>query len=205
MLLNLKSKDALFYGWVVVASFLLVGITLYGIHFSFGIFFKSIQSEFNLTRTATSAIASANLLLAGICAFGAGWALDRYGPKTVILLMGSFAGLSLLLTSQTNSLWQLFITYSLLLAIGTGALYVVPTSTISRWFDKKRGLALGIAGSGSGLGTVSMAPFATYLISNFEWRIAYIVVGLIAWLIVIPSSWLLKREPRDIGTLPDGV
>jgi MFS family permease len=205
LLLNWKSKDAVFYGWVVVVSFLLVGITLYGIHFSFGIFFKSIQSEFSLTRTVTSAIASANLLLAGICAFGAGWALDRYGPKTIILLMGLFAGLSLLLTSQTNSLWQLFITYSLLLAIGTGALYVVPTSTISRWFDKKRGLALGIAGSGSGLGTVIMAPFATYLISNFEWRIAYIVVGLIAWLIVIPSSWLLKREPRDIGTLPDGA
>ena len=205
MLSLLRSKDKLFYGWVVVAVLFIVGITLYGIHFSFGFFFKSIESEFHLTRAATSAIASANLMIAGICAFVAGWVLDRYGPKTVILLMGIFAGLSLLLTSQTNSAWQLFITYSLLLSMGTGALYVVPTSTVSRWFNEKRGVALGVAGSGSGLGIVIMAPFATYLISNFDWRIAYIVVGLVAWLIVIPASRLLKRDPREIGALPDGV
>jgi len=119
--------------------------------------------------------------------------------------MGLFTGLSLLLTSQTNSVWQLFITYSLLLSMGTGALYVVPASTISRWFDKKRGLAFGIASSGSGLGTVIMAPFATYLISNFDWRMAYLVIGLIAWLIVIPLSRLLKKDPREIGALPDGA
>ena len=200
-----KSKYTVFYGWVVVVAFFIIGITLYGIHFSFGLFFKSIQSEFDLTRTITSAITSANLLLAGIFSFAAGWILDKYGPKTVVLLMGLFAGLSLLLTSQTHSLWQMFITYSVLLSIGTGALYVVPTSTLSRWFNKKRGLALGIAGSGSGLGILVMAPFATYLISTFEWRMAYIVVGLIAWLVVIPLSLLLKKDPFDIGALPDGI
>ena len=201
----LRLKDKLFYGWVVIVAFFIIGITLYGIQFSFGVFFKSIESEFNLTRTATSAISSANLLLAGGCAFLAGWALDRYGPKAVVLLMGLFTGLSLLLTSQTNSPWQLFITYSLLLSMGTGALYVVPTSTVSRWFDKKRGLALGIAGSGSGLGMVIMAPFATYLIYNFDWRMAYLIIGLIAWLIVLPLSRLLKGDPREVGALPDGL
>ena len=200
-----KYEGKLFYGWVIVTAFFIVNITLYGIHFSFGLFFKSIESEFNLTRTATSSIASANLVLAGICAFAAGWALDKYGPKIVVLLMGIFAGLSLLLTSQTNSAWQLFLTYSLLLSMGTGALYVVPTSTVSRWFNQKRGIALGISGAGTGLGIVIMAPFATYLISSFDWRTAYIVMGLLAWLIVIPVSLLLKREPREIGALPDGI
>ena len=200
-----KSKYTVFYGWVVVVAFFVIGITLYGIHFSFGLFFKSIQNEFVLTRTITSAITSVNLLLAGMFSFAAGWILDKYGPKTVVLLMGLFAGLSLLLTSQTHSLWQLFITYSVLLSIGTGALYVVPTSTLSRWFNKKRGLALGIAGSGSGLGILVMAPLATYLISTFEWRMAYILVGLIAWLVVIPLSLLLKKDPLDIGVLPDGI
>ena len=205
MLSPLGLKDKLFYGWVVVAVFLVSGITLYGIHFSFGIFFKSIESEFSLTRAATSAILSANLLLAGLYSFFAGWALDRYGPKIVVLLMGVFTGLSLLLTSQTGSSWQLFITYSLLLAMGTGALFVVPMSTVSRWFDKKRGLALGMASSGVGLGPLVMAPFATYLIASFSWRVAYIVIGLIAWLIVIPLSRLLRGDPYEIGALPDGV
>lgn len=205
MLSPLRFKDKLFYGWVVVAVFLVIGITLYGIHFSFGVFFKSIESEFSLTRAATSAILSANLLLAGVYSFFAGWALDRYGPRLVVLLMGIFTGLSLVLTSQTNALWQLFITYSLLLAMGTGPLYVVPMSAVSRWFDKKRGLALGLSSVGVGLGTLVMAPFATYLITNFNWHTAYLVIGLIAWLVVIPLSMLLKKEPREVGALSDKV
>jgi MFS family permease len=200
----LNFKDKIFYGWVVVATFLIIGITIYGIHFSFGVFFKSIESEFGLTRAATSAILSVNLLFAGFYSFFAGWALDRYGPKLVVLSMGVFAGLSLVLTSLTNSLWQLFITYSLLLAMGTGPLFVVPMSAVSRWFDKQRGLALGLATLGVGLGTVIMAPFATYLIANFDWHTAYLIIGLIAWLIIVPLSLLLKRNPREVGALPDG-
>ena len=119
--------------------------------------------------------------------------------------MGICAGLSLLLTSQTSAMWQLFLTYSLLLSMGTGAMATVMMSTVSRWFDKKRGLAIGIAGSGSGWGQVFMAPFATYLISNFNWRIALIIIGLITSLIVTPSSRLVKKEPREIDAIPDGA
>jgi len=89
--------------------------------------------------------------------------------------------------------------------VGTGATYVLIISTVSRWFDKRRGLALGIAGLGLGLGTVIMAPFATYLISNFDWRMAYFIIGAIVWLVVIPLSRLLKKDPYEIGALPDGV
>ena len=64
---------------------------------------------------------------------------------------------------------------------------------------------MGIAISGAGFGTAVIAPFATYLISNFGWRVAYIVIGVIAWLIVIPLSRLLKKDPYEIGVLPDGV
>jgi MFS family permease len=205
LLSPLKFKDRFFYGWVVVIVFFATGVIFYGINFSFGVFFKSIESEFSLTRVATSSVLSAQMILAGVFAFFAGWTLDRYGPRLVLLLMGLFAGLSLVLTGQTNSMWQLFLTYSLLLAMGTGAIFVVPMSAVSKWFDKKRGLALGMASAGVGLGPVIMAPFATYLISSFSWRTAYIIIGLSAWLIVIPLSRLLKRDPYEIGALPDGV
>lgn len=205
MLLPLRLKDKLFYGWVMVVAFLIIGTTLWGIRFSFGVFFKSIESEFNLTRTATSAIFSAHMVLGGIFSILGGWAFDRYGPRIITLLMGLFTGFSLVLASQTNSLWQLFITYSLLLSLGISASYVVVASTVSRWFDKRRGLALGIATSGAGLGTVVMAPFATYLISHFTWRMAFLIIGVIVWLIVIPLSRLLKKDPYEIGTLPDGA
>ena len=138
-------------------------------------------------------------------AFLGGWTLDRYGPRVVTFVMGLFAGLSLLLTSQVNASWQLFITFSLLLALGTSAAYPTMMATTARWFDKKRGLAVGIAGIGVGLGPVVIAPFATYLIANFDWRMAYIVVGLIAGVVVTSLSMLLKRDPGEIGVLLDGV
>ena len=201
----LRRTDKIFYGWVIVACFMVIGTTLYGVHFSFGVFFKSIEAEFNLTRASTSSILSVNMILAGLFSFLAGWALDRYGPRVVVLLMGIFTSLSLILTSLTGAAWQLFITYSLLLAMGAGPIYAVPMSAVSRWFDRKKGLALGLSSMGIGLGTVVMAPFATHLITSYSWHMAYLVIGLIALIVVVPLSRLLKRDPHEIGTLPDGV
>jgi len=205
LLSPLRIKDKLFYGWVVVITCLIVGTIVFGTRYSFGVFFKSLEGEFGLTRGATSGVFSVYMLLCCAFAILGGWALDRYGPRIVTLLMGSFTCLSLLLTSQTNSPWQLFISYGLLLAIGTGPGYIVVMSTASRWFEKKRGLALGIAGSGAGLGTVVMAPFATYLISSFGWRMSFIVMGLIALFFLVSLSRLLKKDPHEIGALPDGL
>lgn len=199
-----RFKDKLFYGWVVVAAFFAIGTIMYGSQSSFGVFFKSIAGEFGLTRAATSAIFSVQNVFGSAISIIGGWAVDRYGPRIIAFLIGLFAGLSLLLTSQTNALWQLFITYSFLFCV-IGAVYTVMMSTVSRWFDKNRGLALGIAGSGIGLGIVAIAPFATYLISSFGWRKAYLIMGLIAWLIIIPLSRLLRKNPYGIGAEPNGT
>lgn len=198
-------KDKLFYGWVLVATFFVTNAVIIGTGNSFGVFFKSLESEFNMTRATTSAVFSARMVLGAVISLLGGWALDRYGPRIIFFLMGLFITLSLILTSQTNSVWQLFITFSLLLSLGMGATYVVVMSTISRWFDKKRGLAVGITGAGGGLGQVVMAPFAAYLILNFNWRMAYIVMGIIAGLVVIPASRFLRKDPKEMGVLPDGA
>jgi len=198
-------KEKVYYGWVVVATFCIAGTAIWGIRFSFGVFFKSLESEFALSRAATSAIFSTQMVLGGIFTILGGWALDKYGPRVVCLFMGIFTGLSLLLTGQTNALWQIFFTYSLLLATGTSAIYVTVMSTVSRWFEKKRGLALGIASMGAGMGPLLVAPLATYLISAFDWRMAFTILGIIAWVVVIPLSRLLRRDPQEIGMLPEGA
>jgi len=212
-----ESKGRIYYGWVIVAAFFIIGTIMYGSLASFGVFFKFIAAEFNLNRAETSLVFSLQNLIASALSFIGGWAVDKYGPKIVVLLIGLCTGLSLTLTSQTTALWQLFITYSLLFSV-IGAVYTIIVSTVSRWFDTNRGVAVGIAGSGIGMGIVAMAPFATYLITNLGWRAAYIVLGVVAWFIIIPLSRLLKGAPiitenksnkdteiRDIKTSPDSV
>ena len=190
---------------MVIGAGLLITVIGTGTQFSFGVFFKSIESEFGLTRGATSGIFSVHMLVCCILSFLGGWSLDRYGPKIVTFLMGAFTGLSLILTSQTNATWQIVITYGLLLSLGVGGIFPAVHSTASRWFHKKRGVALGITTSGSGLGVIVMAPLATYLISHFDWRTAFLVLGVVAWLVIASLSLLMKKEPSDIGLLPDGV
>lgn len=190
---------------MVAGAGLIISLIGLGVRYSFGMFFKSLKGDFGLTQGATSSIFSVYMLLCCVFAILGGWTLDRYGPRKVSFLMGSFTGLSLLLTSQTNSVWQLFITYGLLLSLGTGPIYTVVNSTASRWFEKQRGFVLGITTSGGGVGAIVMAPFATYLITLLDWRSALLVMGLVSWVVIALMSLLLRKGPSDIGLLPDGV
>ncbi len=197
-------RDGFYYGWIVLILLLVIGIIGFGTRFSFGVFFKSMQEDFGWSRASTSGVFSAYMALSAVFVILAGWALDRYGPRVVLTVMGFFTGLGLLLTSQVSSPWHLFVTYSLLLAIGTGGLYTTTMATVSRWFIKRRGLALGIASSGMGIGMMVMPPFAAYLISGYGWKPSFLIIGLMALFIVIPCALLLRRAPGEMATPPKG-
>lgn len=175
-----------------------------GARYSFGVFLTSLGTEFDMTRGVTSSIFSIYMLLCVVFASFGGWGLDKFGPRKLGMLIGTFTGLSLIVTSLTQSPWQLLITYSLLLSLGTGPIYGSVNTTTSRWFSKKRGLAVGISSSGGGMGTIVMAPFAAYLISRFDWRTALIVLGVISWICIVAVSLPLRKDPQDMGLLPDG-
>jgi len=198
-------KNRFFYGWVIVASVFIINAIIMGTSFSFGVFFKSIEEQFELNRATTSAIFSLYLVLGCICAFAGGWFIDKYGPKITLFLLGLFTGLSFVLSGQVNAAWQLFLTYSLLLALGAGAIWVVTMPPVMNWFVRKRGLAVGIAMSGGGIGQAIIAPFATFLIAEINWRMAFTILGGITLLLVLPLSQLFKRDPAEIGVFPDGV
>ena len=199
-----ESKRTIFYGWKIVNTLFWLNAILMGTVFVFGLFFKSLEAQFNVSRSVTSSIVSAYMVaMAGVAVLG-GWALDRFGPKKLVLIMGVLTGVGLLLTSQVHAVWQFYITYSLLLALGSGATYVVSMPLIIRWFEGKRGLATGITMAGVSIGQVILAPLATFFIVNFNWRVGFIVLGLLPLLVIVPLSFVLKRDPGEIGLLPDG-
>jgi OFA family oxalate/formate antiporter-like MFS transporter len=204
MAAEVKTGGKFFYGWIIVIAGVIVAAILIGSRQSYGVFFTSIESAFGLNRAETSGIFSAFMLVSAIFSAIGGWALDKFGPKKTIAAMGFFTGIGLLISSQVHSAWQLYLTYSLLMAAGTGEAYTIVVGFVSRWFRRKRGLALGISTSGGGVGSFIYAPFASYLIISFDWRIALIILGAIALVIVIGISMLLKGYPREIGLFPDG-
>lgn len=201
-----KKKGRFYYGWIVLASCLILVTISYGIRFSFGVFFKSLEQEFSWTRAMTSGVFSIYMLFGALCAIAGGWAVDRYGAKIVFLIMAFFAFLGLSLTGRVNEPWHLFVSYSLLVAMGTGPTYVIVNALASRWFTKRRGLASAIVTSGVGLGTILMAPIADYLISGYGWRFSYFIMGVISLIIMIPCALSLKRAPSETtGEKPEAI
>ena len=193
-----------YYGWIILLACFVIGVIGVGMRASFGVFFISLEDAFGLTRASTSGVFSVHVLFALVFAILGGWALDRYGPRKVVIIMGFFTGLSMLLTSQAGVLWHLFVFYSLILAIGTGASFPVLIAIVSRWFSKRRGLAVGVITAGFSIAVVVMAPLATYLISAYDWRTSYLVMAFFGFLIVIPLAMLLKKSPDEVAASPEG-
>jgi len=192
------------YGWVMVV--LCVGIlTVRSFSLqTFGVFLKPLTAEFGWDRGALSAAISLSLIVGGGLGILSGRLSDRYGPRLLVTISGLLTGVAFLLLSQISALWHVYLIWAILMGIGFGFSVIPIMSTIPRWFTKKRGIAVGIAMSGSGLGGI-IAPLVTqWLISGYGWRYAYIILGLITIVIIIPIAQFMKLSPQQAGLKPYG-
>ena len=203
-----SSRRPIFYGWVVVATAAL-GLCFSGatiVVYSFGVFLKPLTQEFNVGRGAISLAFTLHNFVGAIGAPFAGRLVDKLGAKRVILpgllLLGLILVSALLIGSH---LWQLYLFY-LALAPVTLATTPIPYSVvISRWFDRRRGLALGLIMFGMGVGAVVMPPTVQRLIAHFGWRIAFATIGCAILVIpIVVVALFLKEDPKQMGLLPDG-
>ena len=197
-------RERLHYGWVMVLIALSVLATHALVMYTFGVFLKPLVTEFNWDRGALSGANSMYMLLAGTFAIFTGRLSDKYGPRMLVTLNGLLTGIGFLALSQINSLWQVYLIWGLLLGIGGSCCFIPIMSTIPRWFVKKTGIAIGITVAGFGLGAVITPPLTQWLISAYGWRQAFIVLGLITFVIVIPLAQFMKHSPQRVGLKPYG-
>ena len=193
-----------FYGYIVVLAAICIMIVIWGAYRTFGIFFKPVLSEFGWTRAMTSGAFSLCAILNGFLTISMGKLTDKFGPRIVMVACGFFLGLGYLLMSQISTIWQLYLFYGVIIAIGMGGSFTPLVSTVARWFVKRRGMMTGIVASGVGLGTMIMSPVASRLISGCGWRTSYIIIGIIALVLIILAAQFLRRDPGQMGQLPYG-
>ncbi|HUE81528.1 MAG TPA: MFS transporter [Pyrinomonadaceae bacterium] len=197
-----------FYGWwiVVVAG---IGLFMgYGavISFTFGVFSNPISQEFSWSRTETSLAYSLSLIVYCIATPFVGRLVDRIGARKVIIPSVLIFGLSLLsFNFLSGSLWHFYLIYIVMGLVGGGSSLVPYAGVISHWFDKKRGLALGLAAIGVGMSTFLMPSIAYGLVAATGWRGAYTILGLMIMGVTVPVVALfLVDKPQLMGLLPDG-
>lgn len=200
-----ETKKKLFYGWIVAAAGFWVWFIGFGIYGTFSVFFIPVSSEFGWTRAETSLAASLGGFMMGALALIMGWLTDKLGPRFVVTFFGSFLGLSFLLLAHISTLWQFNFMHVIISPIGMSTASVPIMATVSRWFQKRRGLMSGLVQSGTGLGGFVLSPLAAWIISDWGWRTGYTVMGIIALVGIILSGIFLRRDPKDMGLLPDGA
>jgi MFS family permease len=174
----------------VVGAALIIMAVMYGAYNSFGIFFKPVLTDFNWTRAVTSGGLSLSWIVHGLLGIIMGRLTDRFGPRVVLTICGFLLGLGYLLMSQIGTVWQLYLFYGVIIGAGMGGSWVPIVSTVARWFVKRRNLMTGIVLSGVSIGTLIGAPVASRLISAYDWRMSYVIVGgivLVVAVLALPS------------------
>ncbi len=198
------TKKRFFYGYIVVVASLCVFAVMYGTRFAFGVFFKPMLTEFGWTRALTSGALSLSMLVQGLLAIVMGGLNDRLGPRIVLTFCGFFLGVGCLLMSQISTLWQIYLFYGVIIGIGMSGVLVPLLSTVARWFIKRRNVMTGIALTGIGLGSLIAPPVANRLISLYDWRVSYILLGCLVLAVGVLAAQFLKRDPTRAGHVPDG-
>jgi MFS family permease len=194
-----------YYGWVVVAvTFVTMAIGV-NARTAFSLFFPPIISEFGWERGVTAGAFSFGFVASAIVSPLIGGLMDRAGPRAVMEVGVALMGAGLLLAPLTHEPWHLYVTIGVMVGAGSVCLgYSGQSLFLPNWFIRRRGLAMGIAFAGVGIGSVTLLPWVQYIIEQTGWRTACTAMGLMVLIVLAPINLLLRKRPEDVGLLPDG-
>src|SRR5262249_4617733 len=144
---------------------------------AFGVFLPVFAETFGWSRGAISTALSLNLLLGGVAGFVIGALADRRGPRVTLVSKVLLAGVSFSLASTVTTLWQLYLLVGVLGGVGMSSFYLLSTTTVTRWFGERRGVALALVLVGFNLAYITGGPLAAWLIAKIGWRAAYALLA----------------------------
>ena len=194
-----------FYGWVIVAvAFVSMGIGV-NARTAFSLLFPPILDEFGWERGLTAGAFSFGFLVSAALSPWLGRLMDRRGPRVVMELGIGLMTIGLLLAPLVRQPWHLYATLGVLVGGGSVCLgYTGQALFLPNWFVRRRGLAISVAYSGVGVGSIILLPWVQTLIGRAGWRSACWALGILLLVVLAPLNLLLARRPEDLGLEPDG-
>jgi len=185
----------IFYGWVVVAVGIVVTCVGFGAMMSLSVFLQPIAEAMGWSRTGIATAALLNFLSMSAGAFVWGMLSDRFGTRMVVLSGGLLLGTGLVTASRASTLGWFQVLFGVIVGLAAGSLYAPITATTTRWFTRNRTLAVALVSAGLSFGSTFMAPLARFLISTYDWRTAMLLMGDLAWLVIVPAAFLVRNPP----------
>jgi MFS family permease len=195
-----------FYGWLLVAIGCVTMAVGVNARTAFSLLFPAILAEFGWDRAVVAGAFSFGFLVSALITPFVGRLMDRRGPVVVVELGVVTMAAGLMLASLVQHPWQLYLTLGVLAGGGVNCLaYTGQSLYLANWFVRRRGLALSIAFSGVGVGSITLLPWLGSLIAGVGWRSACVALGLLLLVVLGPINLLLRRRPEEMGLHPDGA
>ncbi|SDH86475.1 MFS transporter [Alteribacillus bidgolensis] len=190
---------------IVLVTFLTL-MGAFGLNLTAGQFFTPLNSAYGWDLTILSLAVSLNMITWGVFQPVMGRLIDRFGPKPVIAGSAALMGVAFILSATITEVWQFFIYYGLLTAIGfAGCGSMANSVLVSRWYVKKRAKMLSRSSMGMNIGQLALLPLTGLLIANTGFRSAFVVLGLLMLIVVVPMILaVVKNNPKDVEQMPDG-
>ncbi len=178
-----------------------------GLRSVFGVYIKPMETEFGWGRGALSGAAAISLLLLGAVGPIVGRLADRWGPRRVVLCSIVVLAAGSIGAAFIQQLWHVYLTIGVLMGLSAGGLALTTASTvIARWFDTRRGFAMGLVAGGMSAGQLIVIPLATVLTVYYGWRTSFLWLGLGLLVTVLPLAlWRTRNNPEDQGQRPYGA
>jgi MFS family permease len=185
------------YRWTIVGIGALMTCVALGAMFSLAVFLEPLTRDTGWSRAGVSVAMTINFLVMGAGAFGWGALSDRYGARVVVSIGAVLLGLALVLASRVQSLLLFQLTYGVLIGLAASTFFAPMIALTTAWFDTQRSLAVSLVSAGMGVAPMTISPFARWLITTYDWRTAMLVIGILAWVLLIPAS-LFVRQPQEM-------
>jgi len=195
-----------FYGWIVIAvAFVTMAIGV-NARTSFSLLFPPILDEFGWSRGTIAATFSIGFIVSTLITPLIGALMDRHGPRLTVSLGATFTSLGLVLATFAYLPWHFYLTLGVLVVGGSIFMsYIGHTLFLPNWFDRRRGLALGLGFSGVGVGAIIMFPWMQAAIETEGWRYSCLIIAAVLMIVLVPLNIIFqRRHPHDLGLEPDG-
>ena len=183
------------YRWVIVAAGGLLGCIAMGCLFSLPIFLLPMSTATGWSRTGISGAMTIGFLAMAFSSLGWGSLSDRFGPRVVVQIGAVMLVASLFFASRVSSLLEFQLSFGLVAGVAVAAFFAPLMAAVTGWFDTQRSLAVSLVSAGVGIAPLTMTPLTAWLIASHDWRTSMQVLALIAAVILIPATFLLRRPP----------
>ncbi len=202
---SLFARLPFYYGWAIVGiGFVTMAIGV-SARTSFSLLFVPILDEFGWERGLVAGAFSFGFLVFAVLSPLVGTLMDRWGPRVVVELGVLLLGSGMLLAPYIAAPWQLYLTLGMFIGVGANCTsYTAQSLFLPNWFRRRRGLAISIAFSGVGAGSLILLPWLQTVIERDGWRTACQMLGIIIFVVLGPINLFLWRRPQDVGLRPDG-